>query len=205
MSMKSYKLQTLPLPMDIETPKVLKKAISANRALAKLNGVAKIIPNSQILINSLVLREAKDSSEIENIITTHDELFRAGLDINTVTNATKEVEHYRQVLLKGYALVSEHKLLLKRDIIAIQQELEQNDAGVRRQAGTVLRNMATGEVVFEPPQEYAVIEKLLDNLENYINEPNDLDALVNMAVIHYQFESIHPFYDGNGRKGRMRV
>lgn len=205
MSMKSYKLQTLPLPMDIETPKVLKKAISANRALAKLNGVAKIIPNSQILINSLVLREAKDSSEIENIITTHDELFRAGLDINTVTNATKEVEHYRQVLLKGYALVSEHKLLLKRDIIAIQQELEQNDAGVRRQAGTVLRNMATGEVVFEPPQEYAVIEKLLDNLENYINEPNDLDALVNMAVIHYQFESIHPFYDGNGRKGSYTV
>ncbi|ADN08851.1 filamentation induced by cAMP protein Fic [Sulfurimonas autotrophica DSM 16294] len=203
MSMKSYKLQTLPLPIDIETPKVLKKAISANRALAKLNGVAQIIPNSQILINSLVLREAKDSSEIENIITTHDELFRAGLDINSVTNETKEVEHYRQALLKGYALVQEHKLLLKRDIIAIQQELEQNDAGVRRQAGTVLRNMATGDVVFEPPQEYAVIEKLLDNLENYINEPNEIDPLVNMAIIHYQFESIHPFYDGNGRIGRI--
>ncbi|WP_223175433.1 Fic family protein [Sulfurimonas autotrophica] len=201
--MKSYKLQTLPLPIDIETPKVLKKAISANRALAKLNGVAQIIPNSQILINSLVLREAKDSSEIENIITTHDELFRAGLDINSVTNETKEVEHYRQALLKGYALVQEHKLLLKRDIIAIQQELEQNDAGVRRQAGTVLRNMATGDVVFEPPQEYAVIEKLLDNLENYINEPNEIDPLVNMAIIHYQFESIHPFYDGNGRIGRI--
>ena len=171
--------------------------------MAKLNGVAKIIPNSQILINSLVLREAKDSSEIENIITTHDELFRAGLDIGSVTHETKEVEHYRQALLKGYALVQEHQLLLKRDIIAIQKELEQNDAGVRRQAGTVLRNTATGEVVFEPPQEYEVIQELLANLEAYINEPNDLDPLVNMAIIHYQFESIHPFYDGNGRTGRI--
>ena len=188
---------------SLETPKVLKKAISANRALAKLNGVAKIIPNSQILINSLVLREAKDSSEIENIITTHDELFRAGLDISSVTHETKEVEHYRQALLKGFALVKENKLLLKRDIIAIQKELEQNDAGVRKQSGTVLRNMATGEVVFEPPQEYEVIEKLLTNLEEYINEPNELDTLVNMAIIHFQFESIHPFYDGNGRTGRI--
>ena len=197
------KIRNLPLPINVETPKVLKKAISANRALAKLNGVAKIIPNSQILINSLVLREAKDSSEIENIITTHDELFRAELDISSVTNETKEVEHYRQALLKGFALVRDNKLLLKRDIITIQKELEQNDAGVRRQSGTVLRNMATGEVVFEPPQEYAVIEELLVNLESYINEPNDLDPLVNMAIIHFQFESIHPFYDGNGRTGRI--
>jgi Fic family protein len=108
-------LTKLPLKQNIETKKVLKKAIKANRALAKLNGVAQIIPNSQILINSLALREAKDSSGIENIITTHDELFRAGIDINSVTNETKEVEHYRQALLKGYGLVTEHKLLLKRD------------------------------------------------------------------------------------------
>ena len=201
--MTPYIPKKLPLIQTIETQKVLKKAISANRALAKLNGVAKIIPNSQILINSLVLREAKDSSEIENIITTHDELFRAELDISSVTNETKEVEHYRQALLKGFAQVQEHKLLLKRDIIAIQEELEQNDAGVRKQSGTVLRNMATGEVVFEPPQEYEVIQELLTNLEKYINEPNELDPLVNMAIIHYQFESIHPFYDGNGRTGRI--
>jgi len=196
-------LTKLPLQKNPETQKVLKKAIKANRALAKLNGVAQIIPNSQILINSLALREAKDSSGIENIITTHDELFRAGIDINSVTNETKEVEHYRQALLKGYGLVTKHNLLLKRDIIAIQKELEQNDAGVRRQSGTVLRNMATGEVVFEPPQNYEVIQELLTNLEIYINEPNDIDPLVNMAIIHYQFESIHPFYDGNGRTGRI--
>ncbi len=138
--------KNLPLTQTIETTKVLKKTIQANRALAKLNGVAKIIPNQNILINSLVLQEAKDSSEIENIITTHDELFRAGLDIASVTNETKEVQHYRQALLKGFDLVQENGLLLKRDIVAMQQELEQNDAGVRRQSGTVLRNVATGEV-----------------------------------------------------------
>lgn len=151
----------------------------------------------------MVLQEAKDSSEIENIITTHDELFRAGLDIASVTNETKEVQHYREALLKGYALVQEHGLLLKRDIVSIQKELEQNDAGVRRQSGTVLRNVATGEVVFEPPQEYEIIQELLTNLEQYINEPNFIDPLVNMAIIHYQFETIHPFYDGNGRTGRI--
>lgn len=193
----------LPLSQIIETPKVLKKAISANKALARLNGTAKIIPNQNILINSLVLQEAKDSSEIENIITTHDELFRAGLDIATVTNEVKEVQHYREALLKGFALVQENGLLLKKDIVTIQKELEQNDAGVRRQSGTVLRNVATGEVIFEPPQDFEVIESLLANLEQYINEPNDIDPLVNMAIIHYQFETIHPFYDGNGRTGRI--
>ncbi len=197
------KLTNLPPSTPIETPKVLKKAISANRALANLNGTAKIIPNQNILINALVLQEAKDSSEIENIITTHDELFRAGLDIESVTRETKEVQHYREALLRGYELVKEHGLLLKRDIVEIQGILEQNSAGVRRQSGTVLRNMATGEVVFEPPQDYETIQELLTNLEKYINEPNDIDPLVSMAMIHYQFESIHPFYDGNGRTGRI--
>lgn len=193
----------LPLSQIIETQKVLKKAISANKALARLNGTAKIIPNQNILINSLVLQEAKDSSEIENIITTHDELFRAGLDIASVTNETKEVQYYREALLKGFSLAQESGLLLKRDIVTIQKVLEQNDAGVRRQSGTVLRNVATGEVIFEPPQDFEVIEGLLANLEQYINEPNDIDPLVNMAIIHYQFETIHPFYDGNGRTGRI--
>ena len=196
-------IKLLPPSQTPETQKVLKKAISANRALAKLNGTAKMIPNQNILINALVLQEAKDSSEIENIITTHDELFRAGLDIESVTHETKEVQHYREALIKGYEIVEKQGLLLKRDIIEIQGILEQNDAGVRRQSGTVLRNMATGEVVFEPPQDYETIQALLTNLEEYINEPNDIDPLVNMAMIHCQFESIHPFYDGNGRTGRI--
>ena len=201
--MKQYTLQTLPLSIEIETPTALKKAISANRALAKLNGVAKIIPNSAILINSLVLQEAKDSSEIENIITTHDELFRAGLDIADITDEAKEVQNYRLALLKGYELVKDNGLLLKKYIIEIQKELEQNSAGVRKQSGTVLKNAQTGEVVFTPPQDYETIQELLDNLEHYINEEDEIDPLINMAIIHYQFESIHPFYDGNGRTGRI--
>ena len=195
-------LTNLPLTHQIETQKVLKKAISANRALANLNGVARIIPNSSILINSLVLQEAKDSSEIENIITTHDELYRANLDIESITNEAKEVQNYKEALLRGFSLVSDTKLLLKKHIIEIQEILEQNDAGIRKQAGTNLKNAQTGEVIYTPPQDYETIQELLTNLEIYINEPNDIDSLINMAIIHHQLESIHPFYDGNGRTGR---
>ena len=193
----------LPIDSDFETTRILKKTISANRALAKLNGIAKIIPNSAILINSLVLQEAKDSSEIENIVTTHDELYKASIDSINITKETKEVQNYRKALLKGYSLVKENNLLLRRYILEIQSELEQNDAGVRKQQGTNLKNQQTGEVVFTPPQDYEVIKGLLENLEKYINEPNDIDPLINMAIIHYQFETIHPFYDGNGRTGRI--
>ena len=200
---KIMNLTKLPLLQEIETQKVLKKAISANRALANLNGVARIIPNSSILINSLVLQEAKDSSEIENIITTHDELYRANLDIESVTNEAKEVQNYKEALLRGFSLVSDTKLLLKKHIIEIQEILEQNDAGIRKQAGTNLKNAQTGEVIYTPPQDYETIQELLTNLEIYINEPNDIDSLINMAIIHHQFESIHPFYDGNGRTGRI--
>lgn len=196
-------MNKLLLTHKIETPKVLKKAISANRALANLNGVARIIPNSAILINSLVLQEAKDSSAIENIITTHDELYRANLDIESVTNEAKEVQNYKEALLRGFSLVQEYKLLLNKHIIEIQSVLEKNSAGVRKQAGTNLKNTLTGEVIYTPPQDYATIQELLTNLEKYINEPNEIDPLVNMAIIHYQFESIHPFYDGNGRTGRI--
>jgi len=193
----------LPLQTDIETKQILKKSILANRALAKLNGVAKIIPNQNILINSLILQEAKDSSEIENIITTHDELYQSSLDISSVTNATKEVQNYSRALLKGFELVKESKLLLTRHIVEIQQELEGNVAGIRKQAGTVLKNQATGEVIHTPPQEETTIRELLANLEEYINTKDEVDPLIKMAVIHYQFESIHPFYDGNGRTGRI--
>jgi len=201
--MKEFIPNKLPLQKDIETKAILKKSITANSALAKLNGVSKIIPNSKILINSLALQEAKDSSEIENIITTHDELYKANLDIKNISHATKEVQNYKNALLKGYHLVQDNKLLLKKYIVEIQKELEQNDAGVRKQSGTNLSNAKTGEVIFTPPQNYEDIEKLLSNLEQYINETNNIDALINMAIIHHQFETIHPFYDGNGRTGRI--
>jgi Fic family protein len=203
--MKEYLPQKLPLKIDLETKAVLKKVISANKALATLNGVAKIIPNQAILINSLVLQEAKDSSEIENIITTHDEIFKSSVDETAMSQSAKEVQNYRQALLKGYELVKEHKLLITRHIIDIQQELEQNNAGIRKQSGTLLKNPLTGEVKHIPPQNYSDIVNLLSNLENYINndELEDYDPLIKMAIIHFQFESIHPFYDGNGRTGRI--
>lgn len=195
--------ENLPLSIDCETKAILKKSIAANRALAKLNGVAKIIPNQAILINSLILQEAKDSSEIENIITTHDELFQSSIDMENVTHATKEVQSYSRALLRGFELVKEHSLLLTRHIVEIQQELEGNVAGIRKQSGTVLKNQATGEVIHTPPQDEVTIRTLLDNLERYINSGDDTDPLIKMAIIHYQFESIHPFYDGNGRTGRI--
>lgn len=193
----------LPLDIDIETKAILKKSILANKALAKLNGVAKIIPNQAILINSLILQEAKDSSEIENIITTHDELYQSSLDISNISHATKEVQSYSRALLKGFDLVKETSLLLTRHIVDIQQELEGNVAGIRKQAGTVLKNQLTGKVIHTPPQEESTIRKLLDNLEQYININDGIDPLIKMAIIHYQFETIHPFYDGNGRTGRI--
>jgi len=201
--MKEFIPNKLPLQKDIETKEILKKSILANSALAELKGVSNIIPNSNILINSLALQEAKDSSEIENIITTHDELYKANLDIKNISHSAKEVQNYKNALLKGFGLVKENKLLLKRNIVEIQKELEQNDAGIRRQSGTNLKNAKTGEVIFTPPQNFEDIEELLINLEKYINEPNDIDPLVNMAILHFQFETIHPFYDGNGRTGRI--
>ena len=201
--MKEFIPPKLPIKEEIESIKILKKAITSNRALAKLNGVAKIIPNQNILINSLALQEAKDSSEIENIITTHDELYKATIDIKHITHATKEVQNYKNALLKGFELVTQNRLLLKRYIVEIQKELEQNNAGVRRQQGTNLKNAQTDEIIFTPPQNFEMIEELLANLERYINEPNEIDPLINMAIIHYQFETIHPFYDGNGRTGRI--
>ena len=195
----------LPLNQEIESKKVLKKIVSANIALAELKGAAKSIPNQSILINALSLQEAKDSSEVENIVTTHDELYRASISTSNISHQAKEVQNYKEALYRGFRLVQENKLLLKKHIIEIQQVLENNNAGIRTQSGTILKNETTGEVIYTPPQNYEDIQNLMDNLEQYINNPDmdDYDTLVKMAIIHYQLESIHPFYDGNGRTGRI--
>ena len=189
----------------METKPIFKKIIEANRALAHLNGVAKIIPNQNILINSLILQEAKDSSEIENIITTHDELYLANVSNEKLSREVKEVKNYKDALLFGYEKVKEQKILTLNDIVQIQKILVANDAGVRKQSGTVLKNEATGETVYTPPESYDEVMRLLQNLVEYINDDSmeDYDYLVKMAIIHFQFESIHPFYDGNGRTGRI--
>ena len=195
---------TLPLKKDIETKEILKKSIKANSAIAKLNGISKIIPNQMILINALTLQEAKDSSEIENIITTHDELYLASVS-EKFCKEVKEVINYKEALIYGYEQVKKTKLLTLNDIIKIQSIITGNNAGIRKQIGTVLKNDKTGEVIYSPPQHYDEIMNLLENLFLYINDDSleDYDYLVKMALIHFQFESIHPFYDGNGRSGRI--
>lgn len=202
---KEYLPPKLPILQEVETKVVLKKIVSANKALAELKGVARSIPNQSILINALALQEAKDSSEIENIITTHDELYRAHVGSTNISYQAKEVQRYREALYRGFELVRGDNLLLKKHIVEIQHILEENQAGIRTQSGTVLKNEKSGEVIYMPPQNAADIQTLMDNLEHYINTPalDDFDILVKMAIIHYQFESIHPFYDGNGRTGRI--
>lgn len=206
--MSGYSIPELPISnlSSLETRAVLKKTAEAHRYLAELKGVAATIPNEAILINTLALQEAKDSSEIENIVTTHDELYKANLNVEAVTPiAAKEVQDYAYALRQGFLGVRQTGLLRLNDIIDVQQLLERNKAGLRRLPGTELKNAATGAVIYTPPQHAEIIEKLMANLVAYINDDSlcDADPLVKMAIIHHQFESIHPFYDGNGRTGRI--
>lgn len=204
--MNRYKIPELPLKQDVETKAVLKRAAAAHRRLAELKGVARTIPNERILIDTLTLQEAKDSSAIENIITTHDELFKAELFIEQLSSpAAKEVQNYANALRKGFELVRRNKILSDNHILEIQETLEQNKAGYRRLPGTELKNQQTGETVYRPPQRFDDINFLMKNLSAFINDDDlsDFDPLVKLAIIHHQFESIHPFYDGNGRTGRI--
>jgi len=204
--METRKLSKLPLEKEIETKEILKKAAAAHRALAELKGIVSSIPNESILINTLGLQEAKDSSAIENIITTHDDIYKAELNFDGFKSLNaKEVQNYISALKKGFSLISTNKILTNNDIIKIQSELEKNNAGFRKVPGTALKNATTGEVVYTPPQDYNTILDLMTNLEQFINDNSlsDIDPLIKMGIIHYQFESIHPFYDGNGRTGRI--
>ena len=204
--MMRFELSELPFNIDLETKKVLKSLPSAHAALAELKGIASTIPNQNILINTLGLQEAKDSSAIENIITTHDDLYKSELNLDSFKSLNaKEVQNYISALKKGFELTSTSGLLTNKTILQIQEVLEDNKAGFRKLPGTALKNAATGETIYTPPQDYNEILRLMTNLEKYINdsEMSDIDPLIKMAIIHFQFESIHPFYDGNGRTGRI--
>ncbi|MDP3514903.1 MAG: Fic/DOC family N-terminal domain-containing protein [Sulfuritalea sp.] len=203
-----FSLEPLPVPgtLELETPAVLRLAARAHRALAELKGAAATIPNESILIDTLALQEAKDSSAIENIVTTEDQLFQGDvLSGHFPSAAAKEVHHYAAALKIGLARVREQRFLRLADVLEIQAALEQNRAGLRKLPGTVLKNQQTGDVVYQPPQDPAEIQRLMANFLDHFHrdEPDDPDPLVRMAVLHYQFESIHPFYDGNGRTGRI--
>lgn len=196
-------LPLLPPAVELETKAVLKQAIAANRVLANLRGLAGQIPNQGVLISSIVLQEARLSSEIENIVTTDDELYRADADgTGGKTDAhTKEVLRYREALHHGFHALKKRPLTTNL-FVEIVQLIKQSALQVRAIPGVVLKNDA-GEVVYTPPAGEAVIRDKLTDLEKFIHAEDELDPLVKMAVMHYQFEAIHPFPDGNGRTGRI--
>lgn len=202
----AYNIPHLPLDFDLETKAILKKTAAARSALAEMKGAALSIPNQSILISTLSLQEAKDSSAIENIITTHDELYQGDyLKKEFKSIASKEVHNYAEALRWGFETVRQKGILTCNHIIQMQATLEENEAGFRKVPGTELKNEQTGEIVYTPPQTHDEVAAYMSNLEQFINDNalSDLDPLVKMAIIHHQFESIHPFYDGNGRTGRI--
>ncbi len=197
-------LPMLPPIQEIESKRILRKAISANRALAELKGLDKILPsNSSVLVNTIPLQEAKSSSEIENILTTTDELFKAfTADSKKIDRDTKEVLNYRKALWDGFNEMNSKKVLTTNVFIKIAKRITEVDSGIRNTPGTVIMK-GNGAVIYTPPEGQDVIRTKLRNLEEYIHSEDQVDPLIKLAIIHYQFEAIHPFYDGNGRTGRI--
>ncbi|WP_394172909.1 protein adenylyltransferase Fic [Thalassotalea litorea] len=196
-------LPTLPPNLDvIETRAVLKACISSRAALAELKKAGELIPNQSMLINLLPLLEAKDSSEIENIVTTTDKLFQYAQGDKGADHATKEALRYRTALYQGFIQL-EKKPLCTATAIEVCSTLKHAEMDIRKVPGTFIGNQTTGEIIYTPPVGEDVIRDLLTNWERFLHDEDDLDPLLKMAVSHYQFEAIHPFYDGNGRTGRI--
>ena len=202
-----YIIPNLPLPYDLETVAVLKQLNKANKKLAELKGIARTIPNENILISMLALQEARDSSAVENIVTTQDDLYQAGVsdNIRIINPATKEVLRYREAIFEGFEMVRKNKILSNNVIKKVQEKVKQNNAGFLVSPSKALVNQSDGRVIYTPPQDINEVNEKMSNLEAFINdqELSSLDPLIKMAIIHHQFESIHPFCDGNGRTGRI--
>jgi len=197
-------LPPLPPKVDIETRTILKKAINANKALAGLKGICSTIPNPAILVNSIILQEAKSSSQIENIVTTNDQLYEAFSATSKKYDVyTKEVLRYREALWEGFNRLQKINLLTTNSYINVYNVIKANSAGIRNTPGTKIAT-STGKTLYTPPEGEKIIRDKLRNLEEFIhNDKDDIDPLIKLALIHYQFEAIHPFTDGNGRTGRI--
>ncbi|MEM0941484.1 MAG: Fic family protein [Bacteroidota bacterium] len=194
-------LPLLPPRAEVETKRVLKEAIAAARILGELKGRAKETPNQSMLVNAITLQEAKDSSEIENIVTTQDSLYKAfSGNVNTDDAQTKEVLRYRQALWEGFNNLDQRPLSTNT-FISIVRTIKEIDLGIRNTLGTTISS--NSKVIYTPPEGEQLIRDLLRNLEDFIHDGSDLDNLVKLAIMHYQFEAIHPFSDGNGRTGRV--
>ncbi len=193
-----------PKDVNLETKSVLKQTTAAGRALAELKGAGNLIPNQAVLVRTIGLQEAKLSSEIENIVTTNDELYRAFAGETDRTDpATKEVLRYNDALWYGIDEIKNGRPLCTSLFEEIVQVIKQNTAGIRRIPGTKIVNDKTGTVIYTPPYGENIIRDKLAALEQFIHSADDIDPLVKMAAVHYQFEAIHPFSDGNGRTGRI--
>ena len=199
------KLELLPYKnVNLKTNKILEQLTLSSRALAELKGYANTIPNIHILINAVTINEAKDSSAIENIVTTHDDIYKVLTESGYKAESAKEVVDYRNAIWLGYEQIKKDGYINTNTIVKIQGTIEHNNAGIRKLPGTELKNSLTGETIYTPPQNEQEIKKYLKNLEDFINNNEDnIDPLIKVCLIHYQFESIHPFYDGNGRTGRI--
>lgn len=199
-------LPDLPPSGFTESQAILRHLVKASRHLGELNGLCATLPDPRLLINTIVLQESKDSSAIENIVTTQDELYKAAADSETASHAAKEVLSYREALYIGLEKMKAQKnLLMTNTMVEIVQTIKRNKSGIRNTPGTALKNAITGEVIYTPPCCEDLLRQKLTALERFINDPDisPLDPLIKMALIHYQFESIHPFADGNGRTGRI--
>ena len=199
------KLEMLPYKnVNLKTNKILEQLTVSSRALAELKGYANTIPNMHILINAVTINEAKDSSAIENIVTTHDDIYKVLTESGYKEENAKEVVDYRNAIWAGYEQIKKDGFINTNTIVKIQGIIEHNNAGIRKLPGTELKNSLTGETIYTPPQNEEEIRDYLRNLEKFINNNEDgIDPLIKVCLIHYQFESIHPFYDGNGRTGRI--
>ena len=199
------KLEMLPYKdINLKTNKILEQLTLSSRALAELKGYSNTIPNMHILINAVTINEAKDSSAIENIVTTHDDIYKVLTESGYKEENAKEVVDYRNAIWLGYEQIKKDGYINTNTIVKIQGTIEHNNAGIRKLPGTELKNSITGETIYTPPQSEQEIRTYLKNLEDFINNnEDDIDPLIKVCLIHYQFESIHPFYDGNGRTGRI--
>ena len=199
-------LPMLPPAVDLDTKEILRKTISANKALAELKGWAFSQSNPLLLLQSITLQEAKSSSEIENVVTTNDELYQAFATPSdkNIPPAAKEVLHYKEALWYGYQEIINGSPLTINKFVELFRIIKRRSDGIRNLPGTVLRN-TYNEIVYTPPDNSDDIMRLMTNLEQYINIDflDDRDPLIKLAIIHYQFECIHPFPDGNGRVGRI--
>ncbi|MBB5644189.1 Fic family protein [Pedobacter cryoconitis] len=199
-------LPSLPPKAKIETVEILKKTILASRALSELKGAITNLPNPTLFIDTIYLQEAQASSAIENIITTQDELFKAFIADKKIENfATKEVIHYKDALWYGFQQLNKRQVLNTNLFISIMQIIKENQSGIRNTPGTKLTNPTTGQIIYTPPEGEDIIREKLKDLEDFIHSEDDIDPLIKLALIHYQFEAIHPFVDGNGRTGRIII